>query len=130
MRDTLEKLVVDHSLLVVTKGDITDQMAKVDASGLADLFWQVEVVGEKDEVTYRAVLARYGIDPATFTMVGNSVVSDVLPVLALGGRVHPRPPPHHLGAGGGRPEGHRRNRVPRPGHHHRRARPAGRLGLS
>ena len=94
VRDTLEKLVVNHSLLMVTKGDITDQMAKVDASGLADLFWQVEVVGEKDETTYRAVLARHGIDPATFTMVGNSVVSDVLPVLALGGRaIHVPPPP-------------------------------------
>ena len=93
VRDTLEKLIVDHNLLVVTKGDITDQMAKVAASGLAGLFWQVEVVGEKDEATYRAVLARYGIDPTTFTMVGNSVVSDVLPVLALGGRaIHV---PHH-----------------------------------
>jgi len=93
VRDTLEKLAVDHNLLVVTKGDITDQMAKVDASGLADLFWQVEVVGEKDEATYRMVLARHGINPATFTMVGNSVVSDVLPVLALGGRaIHV---PHH-----------------------------------
>ena len=51
------------------------------------------MVGEKDESTYRAVLARHGIDPATFTMVGNSVVSDVLPVLALGGRaIHV---PHH-----------------------------------
>ena len=93
VRDTLEKLVVDHSLLLITKGDITDQMAKVNASGLAYLFWQVEVVGEKDESTYRTVLARHGIDPATFTMVGNSVVSDVLPVLALGGRaIHV---PHH-----------------------------------
>jgi len=51
------------------------------------------VVGEKDEATYRMVLARHGINPATFTMVGNSVVSDVLPVLALGGRaIHV---PHH-----------------------------------
>jgi len=93
VRDTLEKLVADYRLLVITKGDITDQMTKVDASGLADLFWEVEVVGEKNETTYRAVLARYGIDPLAFTMVGNSVVSDVLPVLALGGRaIHI---PHH-----------------------------------
>ena len=93
VRNTLKKLMIDHSLLVVTKGDINDQMAKVYASGLADLFWQVEVVGEKDESTYRSVLARYGIDPTTFIMVGNSVVSDVLPVLALGGRaIHV---PHH-----------------------------------
>ncbi len=55
-------------------------------SGLAELFWQVEIVSEKDEPTYRRILARHDIDPATFVMVGNSVRSDVLPVLALGGR--------------------------------------------
>jgi len=54
----------------------------------------VEVVSEKDEETYRRILARHGIDPGTFVMVGNSVRSDVLPVLAIGGRaVHV---PYHV----------------------------------
>ena len=63
-------------------------------SGLAELLWAVEIVSEKDEATYGRVLQRHGIDPATFVMVGNSVRSDVLPVLALGGRaVHV---PYHV----------------------------------
>ena len=93
VRETLEGLSTKYRLLVVTKGDVRDQMAKITRSGLAELFWRVEVVSEKDEATYQAVLERYDIDPAAFTMVGNSVVSDVLPVLAVGGKaIHI---PHH-----------------------------------
>ena len=61
-------------------------MRALARSGLDELFWRVEVVSEKDEDTYQRILERHGIDPATFVMVGNSVRSDVLPVLALGGR--------------------------------------------
>jgi putative hydrolase of the HAD superfamily len=72
--------------MVITKGDLLHQETKVARSGLAELFWRVEIVSEKDEPTYQRILERHGIDPATFVMVGNSVRSDVLPVLALGGR--------------------------------------------
>ena len=93
VRETLEELSTRYRLLVITKGDARDQMTKITRSGLAELFWQIEVVSEKDEATYRTVLDRYDLDPATFTMVGNSVVSDVLPVLAIGGKaIHV---PHH-----------------------------------
>jgi putative hydrolase of the HAD superfamily len=93
VRKTLEELSIRYRLLVITKGDVRDQMAKITRSGLRELFWQVEVVSEKDETTYQTVLDRYDIDPAAFTMVGNSVVSDVLPVLAVGGKaIHI---PHH-----------------------------------
>jgi putative hydrolase of the HAD superfamily len=71
---------------VITKGDLLHKETKVARSGLDELFWRVEIVSEKDEATYQLVLQRHGIDPATFVMVGNSVRSDVLPVLALGGR--------------------------------------------
>ena len=84
--ETVDALSQTHRLLVITKGDLNDQMTKVTRSGLADRFWRVEVVAEKDEVTYAGVLDRLGIQPSDFVMVGNSVRSDVLPVLGIGGR--------------------------------------------
>ncbi|MBI00670.1 MAG: haloacid dehalogenase [Acidimicrobiaceae bacterium] len=83
---TLADLVTTHRLLVITKGDLGDQLSKVDRSGIANLFWQVEVVPEKDPDAYRRVLSRHDVEPAAFTMVGNSVKSDILPVLTIGGR--------------------------------------------
>ena len=84
--EALDTLGSTHRLLLITKGDLGDQLGKIERSGLADRFWRTEVVPEKDEHTYRGVLESHGIDPAEFTMVGNSVKSDVLPVLAIGGR--------------------------------------------
>jgi putative hydrolase of the HAD superfamily len=72
-------------LLLVTKGDLIDQESRISRSGLADAFEAIEVVSEKDEATYARILARHGIAPSEFAMVGNSVRSDVLPVLGLGG---------------------------------------------
>jgi len=72
-------------LLLITKGDLWHQESKVAASGIADHFDAVEIVAEKDVPTYRAILDRHGIAPERFCMVGNSVRSDVLPVLELGG---------------------------------------------
>jgi putative hydrolase of the HAD superfamily len=86
VREAVDALTDSYRVMVITKGDLLHQETKVARSGLADLFWRVEVVSEKDESTYRRILERHGIDPATFVMVGNSVRSDVLPVLALGGR--------------------------------------------
>lgn len=71
-------------LLVITKGDLFDQEGKVARSGLADLFDAVEIVSEKDERTYARILDGHGVAPADFLMVGNSMRSDILPVLALG----------------------------------------------
>ncbi|HSP02387.1 MAG TPA: HAD family hydrolase [Acidimicrobiales bacterium] len=73
-------------LLLITKGDLWHQESKVAASGIADHFEAVEIVAEKDAGTYRAILDRHSIEPASFCMIGNSVRSDVLPVLELGGR--------------------------------------------
>ncbi len=73
-----------HRLMVITKGDVHHQLAKVAASGLAERFWRVEVVADKDANIYGELLQRHGIDPARFVMVGNSLRSDVLPVLELG----------------------------------------------
>lgn len=73
-------------LMVLTKGDLFDQESKLARSGLGDFFDYVEIVSEKDAATYRRVLARHGVDPAAFLMIGNSLKSDILPVLALGGQ--------------------------------------------
>jgi len=73
-------------LVIVTKGDLVHQETKVAGSGLADKFDGVEIVSEKDPPTYGRVLSRYGVAAERFVMVGNSVRSDVLPVLAVGAR--------------------------------------------
>ncbi|MDJ0365893.1 HAD family hydrolase [Hymenobacter sp. H14-R3] len=71
-------------LMVLTKGDLFDQESKLARSGLGDFFDHVEIVSEKNEATYRRILARHAVAPADFVMIGNSLKSDILPVLALG----------------------------------------------
>jgi putative hydrolase of the HAD superfamily len=80
-----EVAATGRRLIVVTKGDLFHQEAKVAGSGLADRFARVEIVSEKDVPTYRRVMAAAGVEPGRFFMVGNSVKSDVLPVIELGG---------------------------------------------
>lgn len=82
--DVLHAVATDHRLILITKGDLRDQERKLAKSGLAGLFAGVEIVSEKNEATYAGVLRRYEIPPAEFVMVGNSLKSDILPVLALG----------------------------------------------
>ena len=92
--EVLEHLTGSFNLMLITKGDLFDQETKLAKSGLGLYFSKVEIVSEKDKATYAAILERHGIPPASFTMVGNSVKSDILPVLALGARaVHI---PYHL----------------------------------
>jgi putative hydrolase of the HAD superfamily len=83
--EVLADVGVKNRLILITKGDLIHQTHKVTTSGLAHHFDHVEIVLEKDSSTYAEILARLGIDPARFCMVGNSVRSDILPVLALGG---------------------------------------------
>lgn len=75
-----------HELMLITKGDLFEQEAKVARSGLRDRFQHVEVVSDKTADTYAALLTRYDIAPSGFLMVGNSLRSDILPVLELGGK--------------------------------------------
>jgi putative hydrolase of the HAD superfamily len=87
-------LARDYRLLLITKGDLQHQERKVAGSGLAAHFHAVEIVSEKDGPVYERLLRRHGVAPAEFAMVGNSLKSDILPVLALGGAgVHI---PYHL----------------------------------
>ncbi len=73
-----------HRLVLVTKGDLKDQHRKIDESGLAARFDAVEIVHEKDTTSYGAILSRLGTPPDGFVMIGNSLRSDVLPVLEIG----------------------------------------------
>ncbi len=84
--DVVARLADDgYRLIVVTKGDLFHQESKVAGSGLADRFTRVEIVSEKDVGTYRRVMSEAGVAPENFLMIGNSVRSDILPVVELGG---------------------------------------------
>jgi putative hydrolase of the HAD superfamily len=82
---TLVALQPDYPLMVITKGDASEQIPKLTRSGLNSYFTYIEVVGTKTEATYARILNQYGLVPDRFLMVGNSLRSDILPVLALGG---------------------------------------------
>jgi putative hydrolase of the HAD superfamily len=83
---TLRELSQKFDLLLITKGDLFDQESKLARSGLGELFLGVEIVSEKDTDTYRGIFERRGIRPSQFVMVGNSLRSDVVPVVELGAR--------------------------------------------
>ncbi|MEM7118248.1 MAG: HAD family hydrolase [Chloroflexota bacterium] len=80
----LDSLDEDYALMVLTKGDLFDQESKLARSGLAKYFHHVEIVSEKRPDTYRDILNRYGVEPHEFVMIGNSLRSDILPVLEIG----------------------------------------------
>jgi putative hydrolase of the HAD superfamily len=82
---TLKNLAGDHDILLITKGDLLDQERKLAQSGLGDYFDGVEIVSEKSVATYQEILARRAISARAFMMVGNSLKSDVIPVLDAGG---------------------------------------------
>ena len=85
VRDAVVEVARDFQVVLITKGDLFHQEAKVARSGLADLFQRIEIVSEKDEATYRRVLGEFSLAPEQFAMVGNSLRSDIEPVVALGG---------------------------------------------
>jgi len=84
-KETLEELSTKYDLMLITKGDSYEQERKIERSGIADYFRYLEVVGEKSEASYRKILGQYNLDPGRFLMVGNSLRSDILPVIRIGG---------------------------------------------
>jgi putative hydrolase of the HAD superfamily len=85
VEETLKQLAPCYPLIIITKGDLLDQDLKVENSGLRQYFKGIEIVAKKEEQTYRNIMKQYHISPDHFLMVGNSLRSDVLPVVALGG---------------------------------------------
>jgi putative hydrolase of the HAD superfamily len=82
--DTIPMLAADYPLIIITKGDLLDQEAKVARSKLAAHFRAVEVVSHKTPDAYAAILKKHHVEPQRFLMVGNSLKSDILSVLAIG----------------------------------------------
>jgi putative hydrolase of the HAD superfamily len=84
VEETLSDLASRHRLILMTKGDHTEQADKVRRSGLATYFSAIEIVAEKDPAAYRAVLARHNLAPSASWMIGNSPKSDINPSLTAG----------------------------------------------
>jgi len=80
----LAHLAKTHALMLITKGDLRDQERKIARSGIAQHFRHIEIVSDKNRASYEALLQRHAILPERFLMVGNSLNSDILPVLGLG----------------------------------------------
>jgi putative hydrolase of the HAD superfamily len=85
VEDVLEALKDKYRLVVATKGDLLDQERKLRKSGLASYFHHIEIMSEKDDANYLKLLKHLDIQPSELLMVGNSLKSDILPVLSVGG---------------------------------------------
>ncbi len=94
VQEVVTTLAQHYPLMLITKGDLLDQESKIAQSGLADYFRHIEIMSAKTEPTYAALLAKYGIPSERFLMIGNSLKSDILPVVALGG--HAVHIPYHI----------------------------------
>lgn len=86
VKQTLQKLAETYSLMMVTKGDLLDQERKVNQTSIGGLFDHIEIVSEKNRADYQVLLGKYNLQPEKFLMVGNSLRSDILPVIQLGGQ--------------------------------------------
>jgi putative hydrolase of the HAD superfamily len=85
MEDALKQLKNKYRLVVATKGDLLDQERKLKKSGLEHYFHHIEIMSDKQETDYRKLIKHLDINPDEFLMIGNSLKSDVMPVLAIGG---------------------------------------------
>jgi putative hydrolase of the HAD superfamily len=84
--DVLQKLHGSYKLIMATKGDLLDQERKLQKSGLIGYFHHIEIMSDKQEYNYKKLLAHLDIEPHEFLMVGNSVKSDILPVIHIGAK--------------------------------------------
>ena len=84
--EVIMRLSKEYTLMIITKGDLVDQEKKISISGLMDFFKEIEITSDKTELTYKKILIRYKIDPQRFLMVGNSMRSDIVPVVKIGAK--------------------------------------------
>lgn len=80
----LKQLSGNYRLIVLTKGDLLDQERKLERSGLSEYFHHVEVLSDKKEHNYKNLLDHLGVEVNEFLMIGNSLKSDVLPIMNIG----------------------------------------------
>jgi len=84
VESVIRRLASSRELMLITKGDLFDQESKLARSGLGDYFRHVEIVSRKTPDVYLDILGRHRIEPSEFVMVGDSLRSDVIPVLEIG----------------------------------------------
>lgn len=84
VEETLKALNGSYRLVMATKGDLLDQSRKLKNSGLEHYFHHIEIVSEKKEPEYRKLISHLDIKPEKFLMIGNSLKSDIIPVLDIG----------------------------------------------
>ncbi len=94
VRETLDRLKDRYPLMLLTKGDLFEQEGKITRSGLDGCFRYIEIVSRKTASVYQSLLEKYSVAPERFLMVGNSLRSDILPALEIGG--HAVYVPHEL----------------------------------
>ncbi len=94
VEEVLQALHGKYRLVMATKGDLLDQEKKLQKSGLAKYFHHTEIVSEKKETEYERIISHLDVEPSEFLMIGNSLKSDVLPVLNIGG--HAYHVPYHV----------------------------------
>jgi putative hydrolase of the HAD superfamily len=85
VKEVLEALKGHYRIVVATKGDLLDQERKLKKSGLSHYFHHIEVMSEKGEDDYRKLIRHLDIPPDQFMMIGNSLKSDIIPVINIGG---------------------------------------------
>lgn len=83
IEDVLEALSKKYRLILATKGDLLDQERKLEKSGLLDYFHHIEVLSDKKEANYSRLLSHLDIAPTEFLMIGNSLKSDILPLINI-----------------------------------------------
>lgn len=85
VQETVSQLASTYPLMLVTKGDLMDQERKISLSGLSSYFKVIEIVSDKTPEVYQSLLKKHQVSPQRFMMVGNSLRSDIVPVIDLGG---------------------------------------------
>lgn len=83
VEEVLNTLSQDYRLILVTKGDLLDQERKLEKSGLLDCFHHIEILSDKKEANYSKLLNHLDIKPSEFLMIGNSLKSDILPLVNI-----------------------------------------------
>lgn len=94
VEDVLKSLQPKYKLVMATKGDLLDQERKLKKSGLANYFHHIEIMSEKKEPDFEKLIKHLDIKPAELMMIGNSIKSDILPILNIGG--HGIHVPYHV----------------------------------
>ena len=85
IEEAVDDIARDFEIVLITKGDLFHQEAKVRDSGMSDRFRRIEIVSEKDAGTYTRLFNEFEVEPSEFLMIGNSLKSDIAPILSLGG---------------------------------------------